>query len=96
MNPRIAIALLLTGALALGAIAFAVTGAREDGPVAAPNTFEGGTMPDGFRAPDFELRDQDGSAVANLRSWRAPIAASKRCWNTLALSNQAILAASVT
>lgn len=74
MNPRIAIALLLTGALALGAIAFAVTGAREDGPVAAPNTFEGGTMPDGFRAPDFELRDQDGKPVS-MRALRGqPVA----------------------
>jgi protein SCO1/2 len=62
VNPRIVVALFLVGAFALGAIALAASG--RDGETGAPNTFEGAVMPEGLRAPDFELRNQDGERVA--------------------------------
>ena len=67
MNPRIAVALLLVGALALGAIAWALNEGETEpiasGPAEA-NAFEGAVMPEGVRAPDFELHNQDGDPVS--------------------------------
>jgi protein SCO1/2 len=67
VNPRIAVALLLVGALALGAIAWALNEGETEpiasGPAEA-NAFEGAVMPEGVRAPDFELRNQDGDPVS--------------------------------
>jgi protein SCO1 len=67
VNPRIAVALALVGALALGAIVWAA-GQGDSGPqagdVAEGDAFEGAVMPDGVRAPDFELRNQDGDPVS--------------------------------
>ena len=72
MNPRIAVALALVGALALGAIVWALnegdTEPVASGPAEAA-TFEGAVMPPGVRAPDFELRNQDGELVS-MRSLR--------------------------
>jgi protein SCO1/2 len=66
VNPRIAIALLLVGVLALGAIVLALRGGGDDDaePVAGGNTFAGASMPEGLFAPDFELRDQEGERVS--------------------------------
>ena len=64
MNPRIAVALLLVGVVALGAIVLAATSGDDTEPVADDNTFAGATMPQGLFAPDFELRNQDGEAVS--------------------------------
>ena len=64
MNPRIAVALVLVGALALGAIVLAATRRDEVEPVAAGNEFAGAKMPEGLFAPDFELRNQDGEHVS--------------------------------
>jgi protein SCO1 len=64
VNPRIAVALVLVGALALGAIALAARGGGGDEPAAAENAFAGAVMPEGLRAPDFQLRDQDGQRVS--------------------------------
>lgn len=64
MNPRVAVALLIVGILALGAIVLAVSGGRDSDPVAADDTFAGAVMPEGVRAPDFELRNQDGEPVS--------------------------------
>ena len=64
MNPRVALALLLVGVLALGAIVLAATGGDDPEPVANDNTFEGASMPEGLFAPDFELRDQEGERVS--------------------------------
>ena len=36
----------------------------DDEPVAAENVFAGAVMPEGLRAPDFELRNQDGERVS--------------------------------
>ena len=67
MNPRIVVALFLVGAFALGAIVLAAGG--RDTEEGSANSFEGALMPAGLRAPDFELRNQDGEPVS-MRSLR--------------------------
>jgi len=64
VNPRVALALLLVGVLALGAIVLATSRGDDPEPVADDNTFEGASMPEGLFAPDFELRDQEGERVS--------------------------------
>ncbi len=64
MNPRVAVALVLVGVLALGAVVLAIRGGDDDEPVAAENVFAGAVMPEGLRAPDFTLSDQDGERVS--------------------------------
>ena len=64
MNPRVAVALLLVGVIALGAIVLAASGGGDPEPVADDNTFAGASMPEGLFAPDFELRDQEGEPVS--------------------------------
>lgn len=64
MNPRISVALLIVGVVALGGIVLAAND-RDDGEAMTPdNTFAGAVMPRGLRAPDFELTDQDGKRVS--------------------------------
>jgi protein SCO1 len=69
VNPRLLIALFLTAVFALGAIAL-VANSRggDDGEgsatTAGSTRFEGAIMPKGLRAPDFELRNQDGERVS--------------------------------
>ncbi len=67
MNPRIVVALFLVGVFALGAIVLAAGGSDTD--EGSPNTFEGALMPEGVRAPDFRLRNQEGEPVS-MRSLR--------------------------
>ena len=67
MNPRIVVALFLVGAFALGAVVLAAGGGDDD--ETSPNTFEGSLMPEGLRAPNFRLRNQDGDPVS-MRSLR--------------------------
>lgn len=62
MNPRIVVALSLLCVFALGAIVLAAGGRDGDGD--GSSTFEGATMPAGLRAPDFELRNQEGEPVS--------------------------------
>jgi protein SCO1 len=65
VNPRVAVALLLVGVLALGGIVLAATSGGDDAePVADDNTFAGASMPEGLFAPDFELRNQEGEGVS--------------------------------
>jgi protein SCO1/2 len=64
VNPRIAIALVLVGVLALGSIVLAASSRDDSEPVAAPNRFAGATLPQGLFAPDFQLRNQDGEPVS--------------------------------
>jgi protein SCO1 len=66
----VVLALLLVGVAALGA---AVLAAGQDDP-AEGSGFEGALMPEGVRAPDFRLRDQDGEPVS-MRALRGrPVA----------------------
>jgi len=67
VNPRIVVALLLVGVFALGAVVLAARGRYTD--EGSPNTFEGALMPEGLRAPDFRLRNQDGEPIS-MRSLR--------------------------
>jgi protein SCO1 len=69
VNPRIAIALLLVGVAALGAIVLAATSRDDSEPVAPENEFAGASMPQGLFAPDFKLRNQEGNRVS-MRSLR--------------------------
>ena len=59
------IALFLVAVFALGAIALAAR-SRDDGEglATAGTRFEGAVMPDGVRAPDFRLRNQDGERIS--------------------------------
>jgi protein SCO1 len=63
MNPRVTIALVIVGALVLATAVFAAT-SRRDEPDQPSSKFEGAVMPQGVRAPDFDLRDQDGRAIS--------------------------------
>ena len=73
MSPRLALVLLLVGLLSLAGVVVGAIGAfgpgddgrPEPAVVASPrgSEFEGAIMPDGVRAPDFSLRDQDGRPV---------------------------------
>lgn len=61
MHARIAIALFLVAAFALGAVVLASGSSGDDDTSAG---FEGAIMPKGVRAPDFALRNQDGKVVS--------------------------------
>ena len=64
MNGRVLIALFLIAVFSLGAVVLAAPRDDGDGGVATAGTrFEGAVMPRGLRAPDFELRNQDGERV---------------------------------
>jgi protein SCO1/2 len=69
VNPRIAVALLVVGVAALGAIVLAATSGGGSEPVAGENEFAGASMPQGLFAPDFELKNQEGERVS-MRSFR--------------------------
>lgn len=72
MHPRVLMALVLAAVLALGALVLAA-GGRGDGeasePLTAATGFAGSVLPDGVRAPDFALADQDGDTV-RMRDFR--------------------------
>ena len=63
MNARVLIALFLVGVFSLGAVALAARSGGDEPVATADNRFEGAVMPEGLRAPDFELRNQDGERV---------------------------------
>ena len=73
MNPRLiivagvvaalAFAALLAGFLTRGDDSDSARDATADGVVAEEARFRGARIPAGVRAPDFELRDQDGESV---------------------------------
>jgi protein SCO1/2 len=70
VNARVLIALFLVAVFALGAIVLAAPDQDgDDGVVSGGSRFEGAVMPRGLRAPDFELRNQDGEAVS-MRDFR--------------------------
>ena len=70
MNPRVVFAAGVVAALAFAALlaGFLTRGddgddSRADGVVAQGSAFKGARLPAGVRAPDFELRDQDGDTL---------------------------------
>ena len=94
MNARVLIALFLLAVFALGATVLAARGGEDDGELAsAGGRFEGAVMPEGFRAPDFELRDQDGEPIS-MRGLRGdPVIVTflyTTCENTCPLQAQTI------
>jgi protein SCO1 len=94
VNPRVLITLFLVAVFALGAIAFAAT-RRDDANGGEPATagFEGARMPEGVRAPNFRLRNQDGDPVS-MRSLRgSPVVVTflyTTCEDTCPLQAQTI------
>jgi protein SCO1/2 len=69
VNPRHLIALVLAAVLAAGTLVVVALAGRDtdaSGPVAVgPRTeFEGARTPPGVRAPDFELKNQDGDRIS--------------------------------
>jgi protein SCO1 len=62
VHARIAIALFLVAGFALGAVILAAGSSGDDKP--SGSGFEGAIMPKGVRAPDFQLRNQDGRLVS--------------------------------
>ena len=68
MNGRILIALFLIAVFSLGAVVLAAPD-DEDGVASGGSRFEGAVMPRGLRAPDFELRNQDGDRIS-MRDFR--------------------------
>jgi protein SCO1 len=65
VNGRVLIALFLVAVFALGAIALAAQNRGDEEQVATGGSrFEGSLMPPGVRAPDFDLRNQDGERVS--------------------------------
>ena len=70
MNPRVVIALFVVAVAALAVVVLAADDAsRPADEAGAGERFEGATLPEGLRAPAFDLRDEDGDRVrmADLR-----------------------------
>lgn len=64
MNPRILIALVLLCVFALAATVFAATDKGSDDTLSNTSGFAGSIMPKGVKAPDFELKDQNGDDIS--------------------------------
>jgi protein SCO1 len=70
MNGRVLIALFLVAVFSLGLIVLAAPGDDgDDSVVSGGSRFEGAVMPDGLRAPDFTLKNQDGDIIS-MRDFR--------------------------
>lgn len=68
------ITLFLIAVFALGAIAFAASRRDADGgEPAATSGFQGALMPEGVRAPDFNLTNQDGEPVSMRELRGSPV-----------------------
>jgi protein SCO1/2 len=63
------LALVLAAILALGAVVLAASSEREDSPLTAATEFAGSVIPEGVRAPDFALHDQDSDPI-RMRDFR--------------------------
>ena len=64
MHARVLIALFLVAVFALGAVLLAARSGDDDDVATAGTRFAGSIMPKGLRAPDFELRNQDGDEIS--------------------------------
>jgi protein SCO1/2 len=60
----VAIALALLSLLVFGGLLLVAASRDQQTPVSGGSEFAGAVMPGGLRAPDFELRDQDGERVS--------------------------------
>ncbi|CAN5781014.1 hypothetical protein BH24ACT25_BH24ACT25_10750 [soil metagenome] len=73
MHPRVLMALVLAAVLALGALVLVAGRGGEEAagedPLTAATGFAGSVLPDGVRAPDFALPNQDGETV-RMRDFR--------------------------
>jgi protein SCO1 len=82
------------GALALGGVVLAATsGGAGDQPVAAANEFAGAAMPANARAPDFELRDEQGRPVSMRELRGGPVVVTflySHCQDTCPITAQTI------
>jgi protein SCO1/2 len=63
MNPRLVLAFFIAALFALAMAAWAIVESRDDDDVAYAG-FAGSRLPDGVRAPRFELTDERGERVA--------------------------------
>ena len=88
-----AIALVVVAVLALGGVVLAANSGNEEEPVAGGNRFAGATMPEGLRAPDFELSDEQGRRVS-MRTLRGePVVVTflySHCEDTCPITAQTI------
>jgi protein SCO1 len=64
MNPRLLLALFLTGLLAIGAAAYAIVEGEDESPDVTYEGFAGSMLPKGVRAPAFELTDERDEPIA--------------------------------
>lgn len=64
MNPRLLIALFLVGLFAIGAAAYAIVESDDAPPDETYEGFAGARLPEGVRAPAFELTDERGESIA--------------------------------
>ena len=64
VNPRLLLALFLTGLFAIGAAAYAIVESGDEPPDEAYEGFAGSRLPDGVRAPAFELTDEQEERIA--------------------------------
>jgi protein SCO1 len=69
VNPRLLIALFLTGLFAIGAAAYAIVESGDESPDEVYAGFAGSRLPAGLRAPDFELTDEQEERIA-MRDFR--------------------------
>lgn len=69
MSPRLVIALFLAGLFALGMAVWAILESRDEPDFVAQAGFAGARVPDGVRAPRFELTDERGREVS-MRDFR--------------------------
>jgi protein SCO1/2 len=75
VHPRGVAAITLAAAFALGAVVLVARGDRDRTPLSGTQ-FEGSAMPTGVRAPDFDLRDQDGRPISMRRFRGKPVLVS--------------------
>jgi len=64
VNPRLLLALFLTGLFAIGAAAYAIVEGEDESADAVYEDLAGSRLPDGVRAPSFELTDEREDAIA--------------------------------
>lgn len=96
VNPRVLIALVLVGACALGAVVVAAMTRDDSQARDGERRFEGATLPAGLRAPDFELRDEEGERLTMRELRGRPVIVTflyTTCENTCPSQAQQVRAA---